>query len=124
MAHFIKEYATFNCKHTLKVSEWLASKENRSAELSRLVRLGAERGPDAVIRELILKDASFDTDADETSQESAGERPHPRVSKAPAPAPTLGKKAAAGVDPLKKAIAENDFETFNALESAKDRRTA
>lgn len=118
-AHFIKDHVTFHCQHTLKLSEWLASRESQSAELRRLVKLGVDRGPQAVIRELVIKDASFDQES-ETTQDPAGARPHPRVSKAPAPAPTLGKKAAAGVDPLKKAIDENDFDTFNELESKRE----
>lgn len=118
-AHFVKDQVMFNSTHSLKVSEALC--KDNFAELNRIARMR----PEQIIREIAILDHSFGpmaASADTSDEEPAAEAvAHPRVSKAAAPAKALGKKAAPGVDPLKKAIAENDFETFNALESARER---
>lgn len=120
LLHWIKDQVTFKSQHTLKLSEKLTMNEN--AELRRLL---AMRDPERILRALAVMDASFDSPGDTAadSDEAADKRPS-RVSKAPAPATTLGKKPAPGVDPVKKAIAENDFDTFNALESQRERARA
>lgn len=119
-AHFVKDQVMFGSDHPLQLSEWLC--ENNYAELTRIAKLS----PEGIIRAIALQDATFGPDDGLTDPEAgADERPHPRVSKAPAPTKTLpGKKAAAGVDPLKKAIDEGDFDTFNALESQRERAAA
>lgn len=118
VAHFIKDQVTFNSKHTLKLSEWLTKDGNKE-----LRRIGQLR-PEQIIREIAVQDREFDaaySDEDESQDTGAGERPqHSRVSKAPTPAPTLGKKAAAGKDPTKAAIEAGDFDTFNELETKRE----
>ena len=108
----MKERTLLHSSHPLKLSAWLHA--DGATELSRIARLT----PDGIVAAIARQDALFDsqTTSDEP-QDPAGERQHPRVSKAPAPVPTLGKKAASGADPLTRAIAENDFEAFNEIES-------
>lgn len=106
-AQFVKDRAVFHSRNPLKVSEALTRED--SAELKRLVRLS----PDQIIREIAYLDASFPASQDEAE----GSAPSPHVSKAPAPSQTLGRKAAAAVDPLKKAIAENDYLSFERIEN-------
>ncbi len=106
-AQFVKDRAVFHSRHPLKVSEALTRDD--SAELRRIVRLS----PDQIIREIAYLDASFPASQDE----AGGTLPSPHVSKAPAPSQTLGRKAAAAVDPLKKAIAEGDYLAFERLEN-------
>lgn len=121
-AHFVKDQVMFNADNPLLLSDWLCADDYR--ELTRIARLS----PEGIIREIAIKDREFgagdDTDAGDTAAADEA-KPHPRVSKAPAPTKTLpGKKAAAGVDPLKKAMDEGDFDTFNALESERERASA
>ena len=106
-AQFIKDRAIFHSRHPLKVSEALTRED--SAELRRLARLS----PDLIIREVAYLDASFSGSHDEVG----GSMPSVHVSRAPAPSQTLGRKAAGAVDPLKKAIAENDYLSFERIEN-------
>lgn len=111
-AHYVKDRVMLKTHNPLNLLAWLS--DNDSAELRRIARLP----PDQVVAELAYKDAEFDRLTTEADPEpAAGARAHARISKAPAPSRTLGKKPAQGVDPLKQAIAENDFDTFNAIES-------
>lgn len=116
-AHFIKNLVTFKLRNTLKLSEWLTA--DGSKELTRIAQLP----PDQAFRELAYKDASFGLD-DAQDPASAEAPASTRKSAAPAPAPTLGRKAAAGKDAKAAAIAAGDFEAFNAIESAEERARA
>lgn len=112
-AHFVKDRVTFHSKNTLKLSEKLCA--NDFAELNRIARLS----PDKVIYELAVMDASFnaaDGDADTTVEPPRSTR----VSKAPAPPSTLGRKPASGVDPLKAAIKDGDYLAFEREENARE----
>lgn len=112
-AHFVKDRVTFHSRHTLKLSEWLTA--DGSKELARIAQLS----PDAIIRELAYKDASF---GDLAQDSPAADAPRPsQVSKASKPAPTLGRKASHGQDDLTSAIQGNDLDAFNRIELARKR---
>lgn len=118
VAHFIKDQATFHSNHPGKLAAWLT--ENDNAELRRIGRMR----PDQIIREIAIKDHSFgDPTATDDPGDAAGERQHPRKSKAPAPAPTLGSKATAGRDPRKAPDSYADFDQWNEEESKHDLAT-
>lgn len=117
LTHWIKDVVTFKCQHTLKLSERLTA--NDSAELRQLIQRN-QGDTERIYRDLMRLDLSFGSDSDESGTEAAAVQPS-RVSKAPPPAKVLGKKPAPGVDPLNKAIQENDFDTFNRLETAAGR---
>lgn len=111
---FVKANVALHARRPLAVAAHFATDEGLK-ELNRVCRLG---NPEHIIRELAYIDAKFDTPLGEPSGEAAGERQHPRVSKAPAPSPTLGKKATAGRDPLKAPDTFEDFDSWN-LETTK-----
>lgn len=106
-AHFVKDQVTFNSNHPAKLSEWLTA--NDGEELRRIGRMR----PDQIIREIAIKDASFDGQTPDDAGEAAGERQHSRVSKAPAPSPTLGKKATPARNPHKAPESFDDFDSWN-----------
>lgn len=114
---FVKSTTALYCKRPLGVATYLSTPEGyeRLKDLMGMTKA-------QITRELAYIDAevaaSAPLTASEDSQDTgAVERPHKRVSAAPAPAKVLGKKPAGAVDPLKKAIEENDFDTFNSIES-------
>lgn len=113
---FIKANVALHAKRPLNVAAHFNTPEGMK-ELTALTQMSQGR----IVRELAYIDARFVSDAT-TQDEAADERPS-RVSKAPAPAPTLGKKPAAGRDPLKTALEEQDFDKFNELESERERAT-
>lgn len=114
-AHFVKDQVT-DSENPLKLSAWLCADNYR--ELRRIAQLS----PQGIIRAIAIQDAKLSAGESDPG-EAAGERQHKRVSQAPPPVAGLsGKKAAAGVDPLKQAIAENDFDAFNAMESERERK--
>ncbi len=112
-AHFVKDRVTFHSKNTLKLSEKLCADD--FTELNRIARLS----PDKIIYELAVMDASFNSadGDDDTTDETPRSN---RVSKAPAPPSTLGRKPASGVDPLKAAIKDNDYLAFEREENARE----
>lgn len=112
---FIKANVALYARKPLAVAAYFAT-EDGMKELTALCRMPKER----IVRELPYIDARFDAATDPDQDEPEATRPS-RVSKAPAPSPTLGKKPSPGKDPLKTAIDENDFETFNRLESERER---
>lgn len=111
-AHYVKDRCLLHSNNPLKLLAWLS--ENGGAEMSRIARMSAEGIVDAISRQ----DARFDLQSEESEAQAstAGERQHPRVSRAQAPAPDLGKKAAAK-DPRKAPGSYDDFDSWNLEET-------
>jgi hypothetical protein len=117
VAHFVKDRALSHSEHPLQVLAWLS--ENDCANLKRI----SSMGQDGIIAAIARQDAKFDVDdpdADD-AQEATDVRQSKRVSNAPPPSPTLGKKPSPGRDPLKPPDSYADFDAWNETTSKAER---
>ncbi len=107
---FIKANVGLYAKKPLAVAAYFSTPDGEK-ELGALCKMSKDR----IVRELAYIDARFVSDPD-PQDEAAAERPS-RVSKAPAPAPVLGKKPAPGRDPRKAPDSFDDFDEWNLTET-------